>query len=85
MYIEVDLSTFPAGSTLHDEDDFTRFHIVLREAEHARVPVEFLEGLAGDRAADPEWRRGFEGMLAYARQHGWLDETGVRTHIERLP
>lgn len=83
MYIEVDLSVVPPVSVLHDPDDFRSFRVVIREAEHARVPVEMLEELAGDRAADPEWRHGLEGMLDYARQHGWLDDSGVRAHIDR--
>ena len=83
MYIEIDLGVVPPATALLEPDDFTSFKIVVREAEHARVPVECLEQLAGERAGDPEWRRGLEKMLEYARQHGWLDEDGVRAHIER--
>jgi len=85
MYIEIDLSAIPPVMALSDPDDFTSFKIVLREVEHARVPVDVLEDLAGDRATEPEWRRGLEKMLDYARQHGWVDERGVRAHIERQP
>ena len=84
MDIEIDLSAIPPVVTLNEPDDFTSFKVVVREAEHARVPVDVLEDLAGERAADPEWRRGLEKMLDYARQHGWIDERGVRAHIERL-
>ncbi len=83
MYIEIDMSVAPPTTSLREPDDFTSFKIVVREAEHARVPVEQLERLAGDRAGDPEWRRGLEKMLEYAEQHGWLDDDGVRAHIER--
>jgi hypothetical protein len=83
MYIEIDLSTLPPASVLHDPDDFTSFKIVVRDVDHTRVPVESLKELAGDRASDPDWQRGLEKMLEYAQQHGWLDQTGVRAHIER--
>ena len=46
MYIEIDLSVVPATTTLHEADDFTSFKVVVREATHARVPVESLERLA---------------------------------------
>lgn len=83
MQIVIDLSSAPPATVLEDPDDFTSFKIVVREAEHARVPVESLERLAGDRARDPEWRRGLGKMLEYAAQHGWLDDTGVLAHVER--
>ena len=83
MDIEIDLSAIPPVMALSEPDDFTSFKIIVREVEQARVPVDVLEDLAGERAADPEWRRGFEKMLDYAQQHGWVDERGVRAHIER--
>ena len=83
MQIVIDLGVVPPATVLEDPDDFTSLKIVVREAEHARVPVESLERLAGDRAGDPEWRRGLEKMVAYAEQHGWLEDNGVRAHIER--
>ena len=82
MYIEIDLSVVPPTSVLREPDDFTSFKVVVRKAEHARVPVESLERLAGERAEDPEWRNGLGKMLEYAEQHGWLDSSGVRAHIE---
>jgi len=83
VYLEIDLRSVPPATALRDPDDFASFKVVVREAEHARVPVEALERLAGDRAEDPEWRRGLEKMLEYAEQHGWVDGDGVRAHIER--
>jgi hypothetical protein len=83
MYIEIDLSAIPPVMALGEPDDFTSFKIVVREVEHARVPVDVLEDLAGERAADPAWRQGLKKMLDYAQQHGWVDERGVRAHIER--
>jgi hypothetical protein len=82
MYLEIDLSVVPPATVLREPDDFTSFKVVVKEAEHARVPVESLERLAGERAGDPEWRRGLGKMLEYAEQHGWVDDGGVRAHIE---
>lgn len=82
MYIEIDPSVVPATTTLHEADDFASFKIVVRDAEHAWVPVESLEQLAAGRAADPAWRQGFAEMVEYARQHGWVDDGAVRAHID---
>lgn len=58
----------------------------LREdAEHIRVSpsvLRFLSGLGGQ----PEWEDGFAKMLAYAGQHGWVDDHGdVRVHLVQQP
>jgi len=82
VYVEIDLSVVVPATVLREPDDVTSFKVVVREAEHARVPVESLERLAGERAGDPEWRRGLGKMLEYAEQHGWVDDGGVRAHIE---
>jgi hypothetical protein len=82
VYIEIDLSVVPPKVSLHEPDDFTSFKTTVRPAEHAWIRVESLEQLAGDHAADPEWRRGFGAMLEYAQQHGWVDGGTVRAHIE---
>lgn len=82
MYIEIDLGAVPPVSVLHDPDDFTSFKVVVRQPEHTRVPAEVIQALAGDRAGDPDWQRGLEKMLEYARAHDWLDDSGVRAHIE---
>ena len=63
MYVEIDLSVVVPATVLREPDDFTSFKVVVREAEHARVPVESLERLAGGRAGDPEGRRGLGKML----------------------
>ena len=53
------------------------------DEEHVFVRVEALKALAGDRGEDPEWAASLERMLAYASEHGWLDEHGaVRAHVE---
>jgi hypothetical protein len=82
MRIEIDLATFPATAVLHEPDDFMSFKVTLAQTDHAWVPVQALEQLAGDRASDPEWRRGLEKMLGYAETRGWLVEGAVRAHID---
>jgi hypothetical protein len=82
VYIEIDLSVVPPTAVLHEPEDFTSFEIAVRPAEHAWVPVESLEQLAGEHGADPEWRRGLGTMLEYAQQRGWVDGGAVRAHIE---
>jgi hypothetical protein len=51
---------------------------------HAFIDVDAVRRLAGERAKDPEWREGFDGMLAYARSKGWMDPSGtaIQAHVE---
>ena len=58
----------------------------LDESGDAFVSIDRLLELAGDHAASQEWRAQFEQMVAFARKHGWLDESGaaIRAHIEYL-
>jgi hypothetical protein len=52
--------------------------------EHAFLEADGLPRLAGDVAAEPSWRSGYEAMLAFAGSHGWIDDQGrVRAHVER--
>jgi hypothetical protein len=53
------------------------------EGDHAWIAVDAVIALAGP-AADDEWRAGFEGMVAHARDQGFLDEAGtaIRAHLE---
>lgn len=83
MEIHIDLEVIPPRVVLHDADDFKGFKVVVQAAEHARVPVAVLTQLAGGRADDPEWRNGLAKMLEYAQQHGFLNDRGIRAHIER--
>jgi hypothetical protein len=48
------------------------------------VDVEWLRRTGAAQVADPGFGRQFDGMIAYAAEKGWLDETGtrVRAHIE---
>jgi hypothetical protein len=53
------------------------------DGDHAWIAVDAVVTLAGDEA-DDGWRAGFDGMVAYAREKGFLDERGtaVRAHLE---
>lgn len=53
------------------------------DGAHAWIDVDAVVALAGS-GADAEWRTGFGGMLAYAREKGFLDDAGtaVRAHLE---
>jgi hypothetical protein len=54
------------------------------EGGDAFIDAEAVRRLAGNRAKDPEWSEGFDGMLAYARSKGWMDESGtaIQAHVE---
>jgi hypothetical protein len=56
----------------------------LIDAERATLRVDAVRDLAGARALDPGWRRGFASMLDYALAKGWLDaqRTNVAVHCE---
>jgi hypothetical protein len=50
--------------------------------EEALLDVGQLLGLAGPRAQDPEWTKGFHAMIDWAAAHGWVDAHGaVRAHL----
>ena len=53
------------------------------DGEHAWIGTDAVVALAGD-AADDEWRAGFDAMVAYARDKGFLaeDGTAIRAHLE---
>ena len=53
------------------------------DGEHAWITTDAVVALAGSSAED-DWRSGFAGMVAYARQKGFLDESGtaIRAHLE---
>ena len=83
VYVEVDLSTVPPGTTLQEPEDLKSFRLVVRSAEHASVAPEELLRLAGSRADAPDWRQQFEAMVEYARAEGWVREDGaIRAHVE---
>jgi hypothetical protein len=53
------------------------------DGEHAWIGTDAVVALAGDDA-DDEWHRGFDAMVAYARDKGFLSEDGeaIRAHLE---
>lgn len=57
---------------------------LLPDQNHIMIPVATLRRLAAGRVSEG-WDERFAGMLSYAREKGWLDESGesVRAHLER--
>jgi len=53
------------------------------DGDHAWISTDAVIALAST-TADDEWRTGFDGMVAYARDKGFLDESGtaIRAHLE---
>jgi hypothetical protein len=50
---------------------------------HVYVSVAALKRIAGERALRQEWLAQLDGMVAYARSQGWVDDLGaIRAHIE---
>jgi hypothetical protein len=51
--------------------------------DHAWIDVDAVVALAGD-AVDDGWREGFDAMVAYARDSGFLsgDGTAIRAHLK---
>jgi len=47
-----------------------------------KAVVELAQGRVG-----ADWTEKFDGMLAYAKSKGWMDETGsaIQAHVEWLP
>ncbi|MEN3380435.1 MAG: hypothetical protein V7608_479 [Hyphomicrobiales bacterium] len=87
------------GLRLLEPDDFRKFKVVLRaplatsrplidgvsfiDDSNALVAINVVPRLPGvlDNAS---WRAGYDKMVAAARNHGWIDETGnaIRAHVE---
>jgi hypothetical protein len=57
---------------------------LLPDLNHVMIPVATLRRLAAGRVPEG-WESDLEGMLAHAREKGWLNEAGdaVRAHLER--
>ncbi len=99
MYVRLDLRT--GELCLAEPEDFGRFHIVadgdrhdvlavlgpqarLGRTHHLWWSIEAVRRLAPpDR--DRSWDERFDAMMAWAADHGWIDEAGthVQVHIER--
>ena len=52
------------------------------DGDHAWINVDAVAALAGDDA-DDHWRAGFDGMVAFARDNDFLDDSGsaIRAHL----
>ena len=52
------------------------------DGEHVWLDIAGLLSLS-PRAADEQWREGFDATMNYARSKSWVDESGerVRAHI----
>jgi hypothetical protein len=65
-----------------EEQDFSRFHVVVAVPSHAWVDPDYLQEVAA-RWEDPEWRERLAGMFAFAHSNDWTDERGrLRAHVE---
>ena len=89
-----------AGPVLTDLDRFDRFHAECSgpvdaarlgslcrlhdDGEHVWLDVAAARAVGVDAADDPTFGEQFDGMIAFAAKHGWLDAAGthVRAHIE---
>jgi hypothetical protein len=59
----------------------TPYGTVDADGAHAHLLPDAVRGLHGD--ADENWAAGFDRMIDYARDHGWVDGDGrVRAHME---
>lgn len=56
-----------------------------RQDGHVFVTTQTLLRLAGERAADRRWRAQFDGMVDFARRHGWVHGDEVRMHVVAEP
>jgi hypothetical protein len=53
---------------------------------HVFVDAARLRSLAGRRGRRRDWLASLDGMLRYARAHGWTDDVGaLRAHVEWAP
>jgi len=80
--IELDLTTVPPGLALMDIENFKDLRVTARRVGDAFVSRQTLEELAGNRAADPEWSRQLDAMIAYADSKNWVRQDGaVQVHF----
>jgi hypothetical protein len=83
VYVTVDLSTIPPVIALHEPDDLRSLKVVVNRAEATYLAADTLRSLAGARADDPEWQKGFAAMIEHAQTRGWVREDGlVQAHVE---
>ena len=53
------------------------------DGDHALITIDAVRRMAAGRVGD-DWDTRFDGMLAYARSKGWIDDTGhaIQAHVE---
>jgi hypothetical protein len=100
MLLHIDLNAERADVTLRDVDNFRAFQIEavghrhsMDEAivpygrwdgDHVWLRPDAVKEAAGARGRDAEWQAGFQAMITYAEQHGYLGDDGsLRAHVER--
>ena len=74
-----------AGDSQSLAAQFAKFNVgTVQDAHHAAISIHFICTQAGHLVQQTEWLTGFENMLAYAKNKGWLTEDGhaVLAHIE---
>ncbi len=87
------------GAWLEEAEDFRKFKLVLQGCPEpqpqirgigfvddgkALVEIALVPTLAG-APKGPEWRAGYDAMVAAAAKYGWIDEAGqsIKAHVER--
>jgi hypothetical protein len=70
-----------------DVDNLTRLHLALGEVtdeEAGFVGIEALHAAAAPQSSAPDWARRWEGMVAAARDKGWVGDDGasLQVHVE---
>ena len=80
------------AAVVHGEGDASALQAALGDlgtvdddGEHVWLLAAGVRELAGSLNRDPEWTKGFDGMVAYAQSKGWVSESGdaIRAHIDR--
>jgi hypothetical protein len=56
----------------------------LEDADNGVLDAAALRAAAEGRAGDPDWAERFDGLVAQAREKGWItdDGAGLRVHVE---
>jgi hypothetical protein len=56
----------------------------LQDAETGFVDIDALRAAASAQSSAPDWAQRWEGMVAYARDKGWVGDDGasLQVHVE---